>query len=160
DLARACLSPEPNDRPEDASVVEKRLTDYLASVEQRLRLAERDRAAAEAQAKEAVLTRQQAEKARRSTQWLFAIAGLFLVASFAVGFYAWLDSEAGQKILADTLDRAFTAAVSGDLDGAEQATAEAEKAGAPAGKVHMLRGQIALHRGQSRDAIRHLDEAV
>jgi tetratricopeptide (TPR) repeat protein len=159
-LARDCLSQEPNDRPTDASVVEQRLTDYLASVEQRLRQAERDRAAAEAQAKEAVLTRQQAEKARRRTQWLFAIAGLFLVASFAVGFFAWRDSEARQKILADTLDRAFAAALSGDLDRAEQATAEAERAGAPAGKVRMLRGQIALHRGQSRDAIRHLEEAV
>src|SRR5262249_20172656 len=38
-LARACLSADPSARPEDASVVEKRLADYLASVEQRLRKA-------------------------------------------------------------------------------------------------------------------------
>jgi tetratricopeptide (TPR) repeat protein len=58
------------------------------------------------------------------------------------------------------IDKALTAAMSGDLDTAEQATAEAEQAGALAGQVHMLRGQIALHRGQSREAIRHLEEAV
>jgi serine/threonine protein kinase len=67
-LARACLSAEPNDRPKDASVVEKRLTDHLASVEDRLRQAERDRAAAEARAKEA----------RRRMLWVAASAGLLL----------------------------------------------------------------------------------
>jgi tetratricopeptide (TPR) repeat protein len=159
-LTRDCLSAEPNDRPKDASVVEKRLTDYLASVEERLRKAELDRAAAEAQAKEAVLTRQQAEKARRRTQWLFAIVGLFLVASSTAGFFAWRHSEARQKILADTLDKALTAAMSGDLEGAEQATAEAERAGASAGQIQMLRGQIALHRGQSREARQYLEDAV
>jgi hypothetical protein len=49
DLACACLSAKPNNRPEDASVVEKRLTDYLASVQERLRRAELERAAREAQ---------------------------------------------------------------------------------------------------------------
>jgi hypothetical protein len=159
-LARACLSAEPNDRPKDASAVEKRLTDYLTSVEERLRRAEQDRAAAEAQAKEAVLTRQQAEKARRRTLWLFAIAGLFLVALLAAGYFAWRDSSARQKHLADVLDKALTAAMGGDLNAAEQATAEAEEAGASAGQVHMLRGQIALHRGQIAQARRHLETAV
>jgi tetratricopeptide (TPR) repeat protein len=159
-LARDCLSADPNDRPKDASVVEKRLTDYLASVEERLRQAELDRAAAEARAKEAVLTRQQAEKARRLTLLVAASAGLLLLALLAAGFFAWRHSEARQKILADTLDRAFTAALSGDLDTAEQATADAERAGASPGQVHMLRGQIALHRGRSKEAMQHLEEAV
>ncbi|HKB39027.1 MAG TPA: protein kinase, partial [Gemmataceae bacterium] len=159
-LARACLSAEPNDRPADASAVEERLTGYLASVQERLRQAELDRTAAEAQAKEAVLTQQQAEKARRRTLWGAASAALFLVALLAAGFFAWRDREARQKHLADTLDRALTAAMSGDLEGAEQATAEAERAGASPGQVHMLRGQIALHRGESREARQHLEEAV
>jgi tetratricopeptide (TPR) repeat protein len=159
-LARDCLSPEPNDRPKDASVVEKRLTDYLASVEERLRQAELDRAAAEAQAKEAVLTQQQAERARRRTLWGAASAALFLVALLAAGYFAWRDREARQKHLANTLDRALTAAMSGDLEGADQAIAEAERAGASPGQVRMLRGQIALHRGQSREAMGHLEEAV
>jgi tetratricopeptide (TPR) repeat protein len=149
-LARACLSAEPNDRPEDASVVEKRLTDYLASVEERLLQAERDRAAAEARAKEA----------RRRMLWVAASAGLFLLLLLLAAFFAWRDRVARQKHLADTLDRALTAAMSGDLDAAEQATAEAEGAGASPGQVHMLRGQIALHRGRSAEAREHLEEAV
>jgi tetratricopeptide (TPR) repeat protein len=159
-LARACLSAEPNARPEDASVVEKRLTDYLGSVEERLHQAKVAEAEARARAEEAVLTKQQAEKARRRMLWGAASAGLFLVALLAAGIFAWRDSEARQKIVADTLDRAFTAAMSGDLDTADQATAEAERAGASAGQVRMLRGQIALHRGKSREAMQHLEEAV
>jgi serine/threonine protein kinase/predicted Zn-dependent protease len=58
------------------------------------------------------------------------------------------------------IDRALTAAMGGQLEGAEWAVEEAEWAGASAGQVHMLRGQIALHRGQSRDARQHLEEAV
>jgi lipopolysaccharide biosynthesis regulator YciM len=149
-LARACLSAEPNDRPENASVVEKRLTDYLASVEERLRQAERDRAAAEARAKEA----------RRRMLWVVASAGLFLLLLLVAAFFAWRDSEARQKILADTLDRAWTAAMSGDLKAAEQAIAEAESAGASTGQVLMLLGQVALHRGKSQEAMLHLEQAV
>jgi serine/threonine protein kinase len=71
------------------------------------------------------------------------------------------DYQAEQRQHAiDRADRALTAALSGDLDTAEQATAEAEQAGASPGQIHMLRGQIALHRGQSRDARQHLEEAV
>jgi tRNA A-37 threonylcarbamoyl transferase component Bud32/tetratricopeptide (TPR) repeat protein len=159
-LARACLSAEPNDRPEDASVVEKRLTVYLASVEQRLRHAERDRAAAQARAEEAVLTQKQAEKARRRMLWGVASAGLFLVALLAAGFFFLRDRESRQKHIADTIDTALTAAMSGDLDAAEQTIAEAEGVGASTGHVQMLRGQIALHRGQSGQARRHLEQAV
>jgi tetratricopeptide (TPR) repeat protein len=92
--------------------------------------------------------------------WIAASAGLFLLLLLVAIFFAWRDYAARQKHLADTLDRALTAAFSGDLDGAEKATTEAERAGASAGQVHMLRGQIALHRGQSREAMRHLEEAV
>jgi serine/threonine protein kinase len=150
DLARACLSADPKDRPPDASVVEKRLTDYLASVEKRLRRAERDRAAALARAKEA----------RRRMLWVAASAGLFLLLLLLAAFFAWRESKARQEHLTDTLDRTLSAAMSGDLDTAEQAVAEAEAAGASAGQVHMLRGQIALHRGKSLEARQHLEEAV
>jgi predicted Ser/Thr protein kinase/tetratricopeptide (TPR) repeat protein len=159
-LARDCLSAEPDDRPKDASVVEKRLTDYLTSVEERLQQAKRDQAAAEARAEQEVLTRKEAEKARRRMLWGTTLGGLLLVALLAAGYFAWRDGEARQKNLADTLDRAFTAAMSGDLDAAEKATAEAEQAGASPGQVEMLRGQIALHRGQSQKARQHLEQAV
>jgi tetratricopeptide (TPR) repeat protein len=152
-LARDCLSPDPNDRPHDASVVEKRLMAYLASVEERLRKAERDRAAAEARAKEA----------RRRMRWVAASAGLFLSLLLVTALFAWRDwrdHTARETHLADTIDKALTAAMSGDLDEADRTTAKAEEAGASAGQVHMLRGQIALHRGQSREAREHLKEAV
>jgi serine/threonine protein kinase len=167
-LARACLSAEQNERPADASVVEKGLTDYLASVDRRLRQAERDRAAAEARAQEA----------RRRLLWGAASAGLVLVVLLVATYFGWRyeaqrvkhladtidfarrDHAARVKHLADTIDRALTAALGGDLGGAEQATAEAEQTGASPGQVHMLRGQIALHRGQSSEARQHLEKAV
>jgi tetratricopeptide (TPR) repeat protein len=166
-LARACLSAEPNNRPENASAVEERLTGYLASVQERLEQAKVAEAEARARTEQEEQTRRLAEQkaeaerqARRRTQWFAASAALFLLALVGTGYFFWRDSEARQKILADTLDRALTAAMSGDLDTADQATTEAERAGASAGQVHMLRGQIALHRGQSQKARQHLDAAV
>jgi tetratricopeptide (TPR) repeat protein len=131
-------------------VVEKRLTDYLASVEKRLYQAERDRAVAEARAKEA----------RRRLLWVAASAGLFLVLVLVVAFFAWRDHIARETHLADIIDKALTAAMSGDLHAAELAVTDAERAGASPGQVHMLRGQIALHRGKSLEARQHLAEAV
>jgi tetratricopeptide (TPR) repeat protein len=125
----------------------RRLAEEKAEVEQQKAEAERQ-------------ARKLAEKARWRMLWGSACATLFLVVLLAAGLFAWRDSEARQKILADTLDRALTAAMSGDLDAADQATAEAERAGASPGQVHILRGQIALHRGQSREARQHLEEAV
>jgi predicted Zn-dependent protease len=126
------------------------LKDYLASVEERLLQAERDRAVAQARAKEA----------RRRMLWVAVSAGLFLLLLIGTGFFAWRDRVAREKHLGDTLDRALTAAMSGDLDVAEKATAEAEGADASPEQMHMLRGQIALHRGKSSEAKRHLEEAV
>jgi serine/threonine protein kinase len=63
-LARACLSADPNHRPENASVVEKQLTTYLASVQKRLR---------------------KAELARRRTLWLsVGLAGALQASLFVV----------------------------------------------------------------------------
>jgi tetratricopeptide (TPR) repeat protein len=170
-LARACLSAEPNDRPPDASVVEERLTGYLASVQERLRKAELDRAAAQARAEEEERTRRLAEekakverearlRMRRLLVGLVASIGLFLLALATAGIFAWRVRDAGRQRLADTIDKALTAAMGGELEAAEQAIAEAERAGASTGQVRMLRGQIALHRGQSQKAMRHLKQAV
>jgi tRNA A-37 threonylcarbamoyl transferase component Bud32/tetratricopeptide (TPR) repeat protein len=156
-LAYACLSAMPDDRPEDASKVEKRLTDYLTSVEERLR---------------------KAKLARQRMLWVTVGLASTLVALLAASLFAWQAQEAKVKRLKSewdlqvaqerydsekrqhALDMALTAAMSGDLDKADQEVAEAEAAGASPGQVHMLRGQIALHRGQSAEAIRHLEKAV
>jgi hypothetical protein len=163
-LARACLSKEPNDRPKDASVVEKRLTDYLASVEERLHQAERDRAVAEARAEEEERTRQvaeqkaeaerQANKAERRAQEA-KLKRLEAERDRRVAQQAY-ETEKRQN----AFDRALTAALEGDLEAAEQAIEAAERAGSSTGRVRMVRGQIALHRGQSREAMGHLKEAV
>jgi tetratricopeptide (TPR) repeat protein len=138
-LTRECLSPDPCKRPEDASVVEKRLADYLTSVEKRLR---------------------DEQEARRRLLWGAAGAALLLVVLSVAAFFAWRDHEAREKHVADTIDRALMTAMGGDLEGAEPVIAQAEQEGASPGQVHMLRGQIALHRGQSSEARRHLEEAV
>jgi tetratricopeptide (TPR) repeat protein len=95
---------------------------------------------------------------RRPAQALAAsLAVLFLLAVLAS---VLINERARRRQVADTVARALTAANGGDLEAAEQAIAEAELAGASPGQVRMLRGQIALHRGQSREAIRHLEQAV
>jgi tetratricopeptide (TPR) repeat protein len=141
----------------------------------------------EAQAKEAAQRARAAEaearaaaerRARRRTLWLAASVVLLLLATGVASLFKWQASKAEvarlkarQDQLAAELareaekrqhaiDRALTAAMGADLEGADQAIAEAEQAGASPGQLHMRRGQIALHRGQSRDAIRHLEEAV
>jgi hypothetical protein len=54
DIARDCLAAAPNARPAHAGVVADRLTDYRSGVQQRLREAEMERAAAIARADEAL----------------------------------------------------------------------------------------------------------
>jgi hypothetical protein len=137
--------------------VEKRLTDHLASVEERLR---------------------KAELARQRLRWLALGLATTLLALVAAVLFAWeaqqakfqaqqtewkrkatqekYDAEKRQHLI----DTALTAAMGGDLEGAEQAIKGAEQVGALPGQVHMLRGQIALHRGQSSEARWHLEKAV
>jgi tetratricopeptide (TPR) repeat protein len=99
---------------------------------------------------------------RRPAQAMAAsLMAFFLLALLAVSFVAWQDHHiAREQHLADTLDKALAATMSGDLERADQAIEEAERAGASTGQVRMLRGQIALHRGKSAEAIRHLEQAV
>jgi serine/threonine protein kinase len=170
-LAKRCLAVEPDDRPQNAGKVATAVTRYLGDVENRKITAEKKLAAVQATA-----------AAQRRAWWLTvglaACAGLLLLATGVASFFKWQFSEAeveGLKAKQDQLaaevareaekrqnaiDRALTAAMSGDLDAAEEAITEAERDGASTGQIQMLRGQIALHRGQSGEAIRHLEEAV
>jgi tRNA A-37 threonylcarbamoyl transferase component Bud32/tetratricopeptide (TPR) repeat protein len=167
-LAKRCLAEKPDDRPRDASKVAKAVAEYMADVQERAQKAklaqavaeEKAERLAEAKAETERRARQLAEKSRRRTLWGAASAGLFLLALLTAGIFAWRDGDARQHLLADTIGKALTAAMGGDLDAAEQAIEEAEQTGASTGQVRMLRGQIALHRGQSQDAMRHLEQAV
>jgi serine/threonine protein kinase/predicted Zn-dependent protease len=58
------------------------------------------------------------------------------------------------------LETAQLAALSGDVAGAKRAIADAESLGASPAEVHMLRGQLALNRGDHRVAIEHLEKAA
>jgi hypothetical protein len=136
----------------------RRLAEEKAEAERREReQAEKARRIAEEKAKVEMQARL---RMRRLLMGLAASVGLFLLALLAAGIFAWRDSEARQKILAATTDKALTAAMGGDLERADQAIEEAERAGASTGQVRMLRGQIALHRGKSLEAIGHLEQAV
>jgi tetratricopeptide (TPR) repeat protein/tRNA A-37 threonylcarbamoyl transferase component Bud32 len=77
ELARRCLSPDVEDRPADAGAVAASLTAYLTGVQERLRRAEVERAAAQARAVE--------ERKRRRVALALAAAVVGLVAAAAGG---------------------------------------------------------------------------
>jgi eukaryotic-like serine/threonine-protein kinase len=80
-LAKACLAPGKEDRPRDAGVVATAVATYQAGVQERLRQAELERAAAEARAAAE-------RRARRLTAGL-AAAALLLVVGGGGGAWAW-----------------------------------------------------------------------
>jgi serine/threonine protein kinase/tetratricopeptide (TPR) repeat protein len=76
------------------------------------------------------------------------------------GVFAYRERIARQQVLAEKIERAMLIAMGGDLDGAEKAIAEAEVLGASHGSIRMIRGLLALYRGDARKAIEHLEQAV
>lgn len=58
------------------------------------------------------------------------------------------------------IDDATLAAFSGLFDAAETEIDRAERLGAPAGRIRMLRGLVAWHRGKPLEAVSHLEQAV
>lgn len=87
-VARRCLAANPSERPSDAGIVALAITEYRASVAERLHEAEMERAAAEAKARGE-------RKARRLTLAL-ATATLALLC-LGIGAWFWLDHERRQK---------------------------------------------------------------
>jgi serine/threonine protein kinase/tetratricopeptide (TPR) repeat protein len=101
--------------------------------------------------------------AKRNRATAAALCGLLLLGLLA-GAFAYREHRGQQQAREErrqhAIERAMLIAMSGDLDGAENAIAEAEVLGASPGSVHMVRGQLALHRGDARKAIEHLEQAV
>jgi serine/threonine protein kinase len=118
---------------------------------------------------------------RRLAKWVrrrpavAAALAVALVLAVAAGFFAYQAHLAEQRRLAEkqqqeeqllaekrqnALEKALLVAMSGDLDEAEKAIREAERLGASTGQVRMLRGLVALHRGQMQEAVAHLEQAV
>jgi serine/threonine protein kinase len=116
-------------------------------------------------------------KLARRNKVAFAMASVAAVALLALamaGVFAYRNQLAEEQRQAEqkaheerllavqrenALERALMAAMSGDFDGAEKVIGEAELLGASTGQVHMLRGQVAFHRGDMETAIQHLEQA-
>jgi serine/threonine-protein kinase len=122
-LARDCLAPERERRPPDASAVATRLATYLAAVQERLRRAELEKAAAQARAEEERRTVAAERRARRLKAGL-AAAFLVLVLA-AIGGFWWAQQR---RLQADTATFGAMAEASRLLDQAKRAPlAEASK---------------------------------
>jgi tetratricopeptide (TPR) repeat protein len=94
-LAKDCLAPERERRPRDAGAVVERVATFLAGVEERLRRAELEKAAAEARAEEARAKVRAERRARRLTLGL-AVALLGVVVALAVGGL-WLQRQLAEE---------------------------------------------------------------
>jgi tetratricopeptide (TPR) repeat protein len=93
------------------------------------------------------------------------LAGFFAYQAYDAELQRADDKRAHQEQLRfeqrrSALDKTLLAAMSGNFGGAEQALGEAELLGLSTGEVRMLRGQLALYRGDTRAALDHLEQAV
>jgi serine/threonine-protein kinase len=96
-LCKDCLAPERDDRPRDAGVVAERVAEYEAGVQERLRRAELDRAAAQARAEEAKATAAAERRARRRS---LALAGVVLLFVLTVGGAAlWWGQQRAARMM-------------------------------------------------------------
>jgi serine/threonine-protein kinase len=98
-LCEACLAPAREGRPRDAGAAAARMAAYQAAVQERLRRAELERAAAEARAVE--------ERKRRRVSLALAAAVLSLVAVGAGG-WVWIQQQAAarRQLVESALDKA------------------------------------------------------
>jgi serine/threonine-protein kinase len=90
-LAKQCLAAAAADRPRDAGVVAKEITAYLTGVQERLRAAEVERAAAEAKAHEARAKIAAERRAKRLTIGL--AAAVLLTAAIGGGAGLWIKKQ-------------------------------------------------------------------
>jgi tetratricopeptide (TPR) repeat protein len=103
-LAKDCLSPERERRPQDAGAVAARLATYLTGVREQLRKVELKRAAAQARAEEARAKVRAERRARRLTVGL-AFAVLAVLASVTVGGLWFQRQQAQETQQAEVLRR-------------------------------------------------------
>ena len=96
-----------------------------------------------------------------------AVAGLLgvvVVLATAAGALAYGVHRSNVRVLdmqrQKAIDDALLAAMSGEINGAEEAIRRAELYGASTGWVRMLRGQVALQQGRGPEALEHLEQAA
>jgi tetratricopeptide (TPR) repeat protein/predicted Ser/Thr protein kinase len=95
-----------------------------------------------------------------------ALAGAMVVALFALIASVALGTQARRtehtrlaEKRQNAIDKALLTAWSGDLEGTEQSIRDAELAGVSPGELRMLRGSVAMHRGDYREAAKELEQA-
>lgn len=127
-MAKRCLSASPGQRYADGAAVAAAVAAYRTGVEDRLRRAERDRAAAEARAEEEVNTRREAEarqiegrKRRRLQLITIAVMVAFTVASLAT--WQWFERREDKRQLAQIRDAAERRETEARLEGERDAEA-------------------------------------
>jgi tetratricopeptide (TPR) repeat protein len=159
-LCKRCLAPDPDARPRNAAEVAGAVSAHLAAVEDRLRRAERERAAAAVRAGEQ----------RKRRRWQAAVAGAGVLVLTLLGVVKWwadrqaaerdkdraVAAERDRQEAAAALGQAEDALGAGDLPAAEGALALAERrlgGGAPTDLATLL----ATAR-RDRDLVRDLRE--
>src|SRR5262249_26964534 len=100
-LAEACLAPTPEGRPRDAGAVAPQPAAHPAGVQERLRAAELERAAAQARAAEASAKAAAERRARRLTLGLAAAVLLLVTGGGAVAFWYQQQQAATELRLAE-----------------------------------------------------------
>jgi serine/threonine protein kinase len=87
-----------------------------------------------------------------------------LLAVLTASFFAYSAHRHQQQLLEEkrqnVLDKALVAAIGGDFEAADRAVDDAELLGASPGQIRILRGQVALDRGDLKTALRHLQQAI
>jgi Flp pilus assembly protein TadD len=152
-LCKRCLAPDREARPRNAGEVAAAVSASLAAVEDRLRRAERERAAAEAKAAEEVNTRRLAEekaaeqrKRRRAQRALLLCLVLLLFGGGAVAW--WFDLQAAER-RADVLRRL--------VEDKQRAQEEARRAAVEQQRLARNAQAMEFLLGQCEDALRNDD---
>jgi serine/threonine protein kinase len=96
---------------------------------------------------------------RRRPGLAASLAGA-LVLGLAAGYFAYEARQSKQQRLIEKQQAALLAAMSGDLNAADQAIDEAELLGASPTQLRLLRGQVALDRGDDKEARHCAEQAV
>lgn len=174
-LCKRCLSPAPADRPPASGAVAAAVGAHLCGVEERLRAAERDRAAAEARAPEEANTRRYAEakvaeeRKRRRTQLALVsvIMVVLLGGGAAVGLVhqGWADRRVrNARTCEGDLEVCEEALRTGNAEKAAGFLARAEGWQAEGGAGHLVerfgRGRADLKMLQSLDWLADLDRLL
>jgi hypothetical protein len=105
----------------------------------------------------------------RAVKWIrrrpgvAVLLGALLVAVLAAGLIA-VHAKRTNDLLRDqyrqvAVDKAIVEAMSGDAEPALRAVADAERLGAEPAQLNMLRGLVELHRGRTKEALVHLEQA-